>query len=450
MDASRGSRTRRLPTCPARMKVWAVFSWVLVTASCGPAPPPEEIFADAAYLCEVNSPNDPSPGGPRINVYLDASASMRGFAATGAAGRYVQFLRELRQALVASWGEQQVRYFRFGGAIAPMNALAPALEPQFYDETSSRIDLAVRQANPDALTILITDLCQDQADIASVLGALRGSRVLPDRLSLGVWGLRSRFQGRVYCLQPVVPPFDYRSSESARSFRPFYMLALGRPAHVSSLASQLAGMENVLILGPEPLLRPLRWEPRTVEFEPEGAFVLDPRIAQPSGCGLPFGAFRLWYADRPLTLRAELEVQRAPHGPRILFSRAQPFRLAVLRYHMCGTSAPSGSPAVTALFSDSPDGSASLTLKVDPRSFWGRGTYAIEVRPTAAREAFVLPEWCREWSIGLNEMVACAAAPAAENCNRTPLLFEFLSSVWGMMYDQYRPELGSIYLYFQR
>lgn len=441
---------RRIPACRVATGFWGALLWALATPGCGPAPPPEELFPDAKGACEADTQAEPAPPPARVDVYLDASGSMRGFAAPGPAGRYVQFLSELRRVLVSSWGETQVRYFRFGGAVTPMRALAPALEPEFYTEISSRLDVPVRQTDPGALAILITDLCQDRADIASIIEALRSSQFFRARLSLGIWGLRSRFQGRVYCLQPAVPPFDYESSGSPGSLRPFYMLALGRPAHVSALASRLAGLTQVLIVGPEPLSVPLRWEPRTTEFEPQGAFVSDPRIAESSRCGIPFGAFRLWYNDRPLTLRAELPIERLPQGPLIRFSRAQPVRTAMVRHYMRKASVLSGQAAIAAQFSDSPDGGASLTVTVNPRGLWGRGTYAIEVRPSAAKEAFELPSWCRQWSIGLNEMAACAAAPAAENCNRTPLLFEFVSSVWEIIFDQYRPELGSIYLYLER
>jgi len=109
-----------------------------------------------------------------------------------------------------------------------------------------------------------------------------------------------------------------------------------------------------------------------------------------------------------------------------------------------------GPPVVTAELRDADDGSAWLVVEVDPRKLWGRDTYALELRPTVSPQTFELPEWCRRWSIALHEMPACAAAPAAENCNRTPLLWEFVTSVWRIMLDEYRPQLGSVYLYLEK
>jgi len=267
---------RRLPrsgASTARRAAGAALLWLLSSIGCGPAPPPERLFPDATRWCEANAPGDDVSTPPRVNLYLDASGSMRGFAAGGAATRYTQFLQELRTVLVTLWGANHVRYFRCGAQVAPLQALVPALSPQFYTDLNSQLDQPLRQLDAHALTLLVSDLCQDQADIAALIEALR-ARFFPARLALGLWGLRGDYHGRVSCLLPAVAPFDYHGS------RPFYMLALGRSTDILALASRMAASEDVLLLGPEPLSRPLGWSPRQIEFEPQGAFVLRSAISR--------------------------------------------------------------------------------------------------------------------------------------------------------------------------
>jgi len=79
-----------------------------------------------------------------------------------------------------------------------------------------------------------------------------------------------------------------------------------------------------------------------------------------------------------------------------------------------------------------------------------KGVYAIELRPVITRASFDLPTWCRQWSMNHQQVAGYAADPSAFDGSRTLNLFEFLDSLWAAMVDQYKPELGRLYFYFNK
>jgi len=201
---------------------WFLAGAILLAGCSRPAPPPEDLFEAPVPACGLSASEK-----LQVRVYVDASGSMQGFTVPQPTSRYVQFLQELRLGVGTRWGAGQVQCFRFGERVAPIPNLLAGLEPAFYQDRETRIDEPLGKADARALTILVTDLFQNNADVVALIEALR-AKFMPARLALGIWGLRSEFDGRIYGVGPTSLNFVYRSKGDPKTFRPFYLIAAGR------------------------------------------------------------------------------------------------------------------------------------------------------------------------------------------------------------------------------
>ena len=77
----------------------------------------------------------------------------------------------------------------------------------------------------------MTDLFQDRRDVNLLVSQLK-DKYIKNGLEVGLLGLRSEFNGKVYNLGTT--PILYRSTpDNPETFRPFYLLVLGRHADIA-------------------------------------------------------------------------------------------------------------------------------------------------------------------------------------------------------------------------
>ena len=187
-----------------------------------PVPPIEQLFPPQTSAgTEKLNPNQP------VNVYLDGTLSMRGFARP-ADGKFGQLLQELDLSLSSLGSRDRVRYHRFGSVIEDISQrpfYVAASQGSFFQGTSkyaaTRIDTVFRNSPANGLTIVLSDLFEQDLDIASVQEALK-SAGFPAKASLGLWQWEMPFDGQIY-------DFELKASggHSYTGPRPLYMLALG-------------------------------------------------------------------------------------------------------------------------------------------------------------------------------------------------------------------------------
>ena len=78
----------------------------------------------------------------------------------------------------------------------------------------------------------MTDLFQDKGDINRLVAQLK-EKYLEKELAVGLLGIRSQFDGKVYDAGINVPPIDHQGD------RPFYLLVLGRHADIAHYFDQI-------------------------------------------------------------------------------------------------------------------------------------------------------------------------------------------------------------------
>jgi hypothetical protein len=200
-----------------------------------------------------------------LREFVDATSSMRGFVEHGATG-LAQQLREMEQASRLAWPNvKKIECFKFGTeAIAepPGSTCYSAVERQGFfrlrkDQDYTRIDPILRNSGGDkTLTIIITDLFEDESDLGSVFQSFKDS-VFSRGLAAGIVGMRVGFNGMIY---------DIGLEKGKRQWlhnRPVYALVVGRVADIeayfSELTPRIVPANQLLILSGTCLLRSISW-----------------------------------------------------------------------------------------------------------------------------------------------------------------------------------------------
>lgn len=204
-----------------------------------------------AQAAAVEPQQSPAPGLTSIEVYLDASGSMRGFARPGAGSAGENPFIDMNRALRDLASTASTRFFKYGDEVVQVSVdeFADGQDWEFYDSARypqpnpdfvnhSRTELAVREVanqSDGALTIVITDLFLT-GDRSGEMGALAGP--LRDALrrgrAVGVMGVMAGFDDRVYDLPPNDASFPHDG------LRPFFVMFIGHPENVSRVMAHFA------------------------------------------------------------------------------------------------------------------------------------------------------------------------------------------------------------------
>ncbi len=217
----------------------ATIAAYLVLTGCAGAPvrvpPIEQLFPGES------APSDVSLSDQTVNFHLDGTLSMRGFSHPKD-GRFAQFLQDLDLALSSNWARDRIRYYRFGSVIEEIRArpfYVSASQEGFFQSTkayaSTRIDNVFRKSDPKNLTIVMTDLFENDLDIGSIEESLRAA-AFPAHSSLAIFQWEMPFSGAIY-------DFDFRSGQGREYAgpRPIYLLALGPEKSLNTLQRAING-----------------------------------------------------------------------------------------------------------------------------------------------------------------------------------------------------------------
>jgi hypothetical protein len=205
-----------------------------------------------------------APSRGAINVSIDGSGSMKGFAAIGESD-FNKVLEELDTAVgvnsalgFTSSKTSVSRIGREAGANSKLSrkdvSILAARRPEFFDYQSGkwpRVSSSIEQfatKDPDSVDILISDLEPDNASISQFLSAIKPklqigagakswlpwARVENKANQLAVIGIRSKFFGGIFpAVQGNFRSFIYSG------IRPFYVVILGPTAKTERIIERL-------------------------------------------------------------------------------------------------------------------------------------------------------------------------------------------------------------------
>ena len=201
-------------------------------------------------------------------ICFDATLSMQGFVVPRST-RYTQMCPYLESVIVSGWRDGKVDFFRFGEQVESIDrgTYLKAGSVDFYDdkninretfiqkiidyedqldggqmEASKISEASTEEVNEsrkeNRLVVIVTDLFQDNSDINLLVNQLKGK--IKNGFEVGLFGLRSQFDGTVYDTGIGEAPMPYQSDpKDPETFRPFYLLVLGRYADIAHYFDRL-------------------------------------------------------------------------------------------------------------------------------------------------------------------------------------------------------------------
>jgi len=161
---------------------------------------------------------------PVVDIYWDATESMRGYTAIPA-GIY-RTLPDNMGDLATAMGE--THFYRFGEVVTPLEGRSYRAfsNPDAYTELVTSFGKVIDQADPQHLSIVITDLFESDADWSNVTQKLR-EKYFAQHLGVAVIGVKNPFQGDIYDVGMNAAKYSWDSGSNPQKFRPFYLFLMG-------------------------------------------------------------------------------------------------------------------------------------------------------------------------------------------------------------------------------
>lgn len=377
-------------------------------------------------------------------IYFDATLSMQGFVVPGLT-RYAKICPDLESVIVSGWRDETVSFFRFGEKVESIDRsiYLQAGYKSFYEQThifrktyieevilheeqlvnaqmeaSSTPEDATEEITPEEpaeanktenqLVVIVTDLFQDDSDITLLIDLLK-EKYIQKGYEVGLFGLRSQFDGTVYDIGiGAGSSLRYRSNDDPKTFRPFYLLVLGRHADIAHYFNSLKenNPDAQTVIFSRYLVSPLLSFGSTsingnasikvsnlnkVNYVPEDPCLLQYEIVKNS-------------------LPAKISAKGMKYAPlqHAMFFDADTFEVSSI-IAKCKDDEETRIDLdarrcieVTSTLSKNDNGNDELNVdfSLDAQSLSGETVYLYEVTLRPNVNTFQAPEWCSEWDMG--------------------------------------------------
>ena len=418
-------------------------------------------------------------------IYFDATLSMQGFVVPRST-RYTRMCPYLESVIVSGWREGKVDFFRFGEQVEPIDrgTYLQAGHADFYEqeniyretfiqkiidyedqlasnkiegstipeestemevnnipEESTEIVTPIEEVNESKkegrLVVIMTDLFQDRGDINLLVTQLK-EKYIKKGFEVGLFGLRSQFDGTVYDTGIGQAPLPYRSDPNdLKTFRPFYLLVLGRHADIAHYFDRLIAngfpKEQTIIFSRYLVNSLLSFEDATIKVKNLNSKTLrdnqPPRLKQYEivdnfkdvaiSTTLKYDPLRYAMSFDATTLKEVPVAKYAPTGEWVENPEAQK------------------SIQVTSTHSSSEDGNElSVDFNLDSRSLPGKAVYFYEVTLRPGIDSYRMPDWCGDWDMGM-----------ARDGSRTLNLVNFVRDLSQVTARAHRPKIATFHCY---
>lgn len=200
----------------------------------------------ALYGCgKDNGKVDPPPVGSiqnlesiDVDIYLDGTYSMAGYVNFSGTTVYVDSLKNIERTLTSAWKRDNIQYIKFGDDIKKLDrgGFLRANNVGFYQETDTSLQKVVNYIDEKKMSIIITDLFQTNQDIDSLVKSLKIKCFADENKALALIGVKSEFNGKIYDVGKNLISFTYSTTADKASFRPFYILVIGKEIDVRRFA----------------------------------------------------------------------------------------------------------------------------------------------------------------------------------------------------------------------
>lgn len=426
--------------------------------SCGPTvlPPPDAVFERTQLPFETGA----APS--RVDIYLDGTTSMQGFATEG--GGYGRAIQGLERGLNIAWPAPEKHAWKFGEQVKPIpgkSALLPALKKSFYEDPEvfkkTDIGTVIKAIHPDGLSVVATDLFEEDADISDTVSEF-SSGIFGRGLSVAICGIKSEFDGTIYDVGPEKLHFRYSSGAHPEAFRPFYLIFIGQMNWLEGLSRILSTLpefsegNNVpqwVLLDSRIVDQPVQWSNINTHqgFSTHNLTRNREGAVKSNSVSPPFGIFTI--PDRSAkdssALRGNVQYERVPNTPAVNFARLGPARVLAKIWHQGTFATSEAGSALEASLHYVSGNSLGLIVNIDHKQL-READYVFQIRFVPSIDAYDLPRWCHEWNLDPSQFSA-KTLTAETVGTKTQNIQALINDLWANAVQRYHPELGTLYVY---
>lgn len=393
----------------------------------------------------------------QADVFYDATLSMQGFVNPGITADYARVLDRLEGSITTGWQGATVTFYRFGTRINELSEREQnnVVRPAFYNDPELRgvtsMEKVIDAANIERLTIIVTDLFQNDADVTQLVNKLK-DKFLSKDISVGLLGVQSEFNGRVFDVGILRDWFPYSGQ------RPFYILMIGKHRDIEHLYNSLnirilneLSDKNFVLLSrhfsyPLPVFENANVLSKenideTTNILPHGS--KDPRVKQlriKSGRQQPQLTLLLRRTRLPYTL----ELDPSAFDSRLIAQKVQTIgkRDTIVAYN----------EAVDALATEAAisDSSIQLRIKVDGSKLTTTGIYIFDQTIHLKDNVNLLPKWISAWDMNVTKLPDWRQRPTTFEGNTTLNLKKFTLDLFQAIVQTQRPEIAHLFYYIRK
>lgn len=398
----------------------------------------------------------------QVDIYLDATLSMKGFTETDSFSYYQQTIPLLESSVINTLKGEKV-FYKFGNksVVLKDRDYLQSQKPTFYADanfnTKTLIENVLENSNSQNLTIIVTDLFQNNADVNQLSEKIK-SKFINANLAVGILGIKSQFIGTIYDVGSNNFSFSYNTLNDEAKYRPFYILAFGSHSNIARYFDALEqdGIKNFPVKQRVILSGNLSERPASFL----GADITDKKnINELSGTIVKneenlsdFGEFRVRDSGKPAVIEAQLPFQKLPGTVNV----SEELELEVSSLICSGANAENTSsfapqPAVMNAISTDAKVTKSeginLKINVAPEKLERDEVSAFHLilRP----KQLSLPDWINEWNMTDSEISIWSKNKNQFDGTKTYNLKHFLQTLWTTTQNVHKPKVADFYLYIK-
>ena len=375
-------------------------------------------------------------------IYFDATLSMQGYVVHGST-RYTQMCRYLESVIVSGWTDGKAEFFRFGEQVESIDRntylrvgytdfygdrninretfiqkiidhenqlVSDGMDESSIPEESAEINVPSEVVNnskeENPLVVIVTDLFQDKRDITVLVTQLKEQYIQKD-LEVGLLGLRSEFDGTVYDLGGR--PLPYRSTpDNPDTYRPFYLLVLGRHADIAHYFDRLIATGfsdatddvNTVIFSRYLVSPLLSFDDAEIKTDNLNSKILnsdhsqDPRLKQ----------YEIVRNSDPAKISAKIEYVPLPHA---MFFDSNTFEVSIIAEHKpdpvgeneISPDARNCIEVTSTLLENELGNELNVNFSLKSSDL-DSAVYLYEVTLSPGIDKYQTPDWCSDWDMG--------------------------------------------------
>ena len=412
-----------------------------------------------------------------VEIYLDSTLSMQGFTNTETFSYYQQIIPLLESAVIKNWKNSTIIFNKFGDANKSEDKkksgdkvenlsgrkFLEANKSAFYSDASRKtlIENAIETANVDNLSIILTDLFQDNADINPLVEKIKDKFIINGK-AVGIMAVKSQFKGFIYDVGSKNYKFQYPTSGDS-ALRPFYILAFGSHSDITAYFDTLenSGLKdfpekNRIIFSPFLTNQPAAFSNSKI-IDTKNVNDVSGVLVKSNGNVAAYKELKVVNGKKPATFTAQLPFEKLPNtidfGTQ-LEPEIESWTCRKIENNESNQN--NGLPFaanpnvkdaldISSSFVDANTIEFNLTIHTEKFDNNEVNCFRILLRP----KEFALPEWTDGWNMTDEQIDEWYKNPTSFDGSKTYNLKRFIQDLWVTTGKSHSPKVADFYLYIK-